>query len=369
MLNPSAAAATGTAGSSATSARSAAAMRRTATRADLGVRGSGTRAPRPRAGGRSEHRRADRWKSCTTCPPGITACPEALLGWPSDRAYRTMQAPRDRSRRPASTTVEAIAAAPGSRDPEELVPEIRPFRALRYDPEVAGDPSALVAPPYDVIGPELHRELLARHPRNVVRLDLPQVVPGEDPDERYRRVARTLAAWRQDGTLRKDPRPSVYVYEQAYRVPGTTVERTQRGFFARLLHRAVRAGKRRAATREDAVGTEGGPLPAPAGRGHQHLAGGGALRGPGPDGRARPGGGDRRDARPWTSRTTTACAIACGPCPTTGRAARPRACARSRARVPCSSRTATTATRPPSATGTSGARTTPASRTPPTTSC
>jgi uncharacterized protein (DUF1015 family) len=131
-------------------------------------------------------------------------------------------------------TVDAIPALPGSRDPEELVPEIRPFRALRYDPEVAGDPAALVAPPYDVIGPDLHRELLARHSRNAVRLDLPQVVPGEDPDERYRRVARTLAAWRQDGTLRKDPKPSVYVYEQAYRVPGTTLERTQRGFFARL---------------------------------------------------------------------------------------------------------------------------------------
>jgi uncharacterized protein (DUF1015 family) len=114
------------------------------------------------------------------------------------------------------------------------VPDIRPFRALRYDPEVAGDPTALVAPPYDVIGPDLHQELLARHPRNVVRLDLPRGEPGEDPDERYRRVARTLAAWRQDGTLRKDPRPSVYVYEQAYRVPGTEVDRTQRGFFARL---------------------------------------------------------------------------------------------------------------------------------------
>jgi uncharacterized protein (DUF1015 family) len=43
-----------------------------------------------------------------------------------------------------------------------------------------------------------------------------------------------LAAWRSDGTLRKDPHPSVYVYEQTYQVPGTDVERTQRGFFARL---------------------------------------------------------------------------------------------------------------------------------------
>ena len=114
------------------------------------------------------------------------------------------------------------------------MPDIRPFRALRYDPEVVGDPAAVIAPPYDVIGPDLHRELLARHPHNAVRLDLPEVVSGEDPDERYRRVARTLTAWRSDGTLRKDSRPSVYVYEQVYRVPGTRIERTQRGFFARL---------------------------------------------------------------------------------------------------------------------------------------
>lgn len=114
------------------------------------------------------------------------------------------------------------------------MPDIRPFRALRYDPEVVGDPALLVAPPYDVIGPELHERLLARHPRNAVRLDLPASVPGEDPDDRYRRVARTVAEWRSDGTLRRDPRPSVYVYEQAYRVPGTDLERTQRGFFARL---------------------------------------------------------------------------------------------------------------------------------------
>jgi uncharacterized protein (DUF1015 family) len=91
-----------------------------------------------------------------------------------------------------------------------------------------------VAPPYDVIGDELHRTLLARHPRNAVRLDLPLGEPREDPDDRYRRAAKTLTAWRSDGTLRKDPRPSIYVYEQTYRVPGTDVERNQRGFFARL---------------------------------------------------------------------------------------------------------------------------------------
>jgi uncharacterized protein (DUF1015 family) len=117
---------------------------------------------------------------------------------------------------------------------EEAVPEIRPFRALRYDVEAVGDIAAVVAPPYDVISPAEHAALLARHPRNVVRLELPEAEPSDEPDDRYRRASRTLAQWRSDGTLRKDARAGVYVYEQTYRVPGTTLERTQRGFFARL---------------------------------------------------------------------------------------------------------------------------------------
>jgi uncharacterized protein (DUF1015 family) len=114
------------------------------------------------------------------------------------------------------------------------VPEVRPFRALRYVPDAVGDLAAVVAPPYDVIGPAEQARLLARHPKNVVRLDLPSAELGDADDDRYRRAARSLAAWRSDGTLHKDPRPAVYVYEQVYRVPGTDVERTQRGFFARL---------------------------------------------------------------------------------------------------------------------------------------
>ena len=114
------------------------------------------------------------------------------------------------------------------------MPEIRPFRALRYEPENVGDLGAVVAPPYDVIKPAEREVLVARSPRNIVRLDLPVDERGDEPGDRYRRAARTLAAWRSDGTFRKDPRPAIYVYEQTYRVPGTTQERRQRGFFGRL---------------------------------------------------------------------------------------------------------------------------------------
>ena len=127
------------------------------------------------------------------------------------------------------------------------MPDIRPFRALRFDPSSVGDLGLVVAPPYDVIDPEERRRLVARHPANVVRLDMPAEEVGDAPDDRYRRAARTLAAWRSDGTLRKDPHPSLYVYEQTYRVPGTDVERTQRGFFARL--------------RLEPYGSDGGVLP------------------------------------------------------------------------------------------------------------
>jgi len=114
------------------------------------------------------------------------------------------------------------------------LPDLRPFRALRYEPSRVRDLAAVVAPPYDVIDPEMRARLVARDPANVVRLDMPVEELGDGPDDRYRRASRTLAAWRSDGTLRKDPQPSIYVYEQRYLIPGTERERTQRGYFARL---------------------------------------------------------------------------------------------------------------------------------------
>lgn len=132
--------------------------------------------------------------------------------------------------------------SPPSPTSEEPVPRLRPFRALRYDPTIVGDPALVTAPPYDVIDDALRARLIERHPANVVRLDLPAEGSGDEPDDRYRHAARTLAGWRSDGTLRKDPHPSVYVYEQIYRVPGTDTVRTQRGFFARLRLEAFGPG-------------------------------------------------------------------------------------------------------------------------------
>ncbi len=114
------------------------------------------------------------------------------------------------------------------------MPQIRPFRALRYAPDVVSDLSRVIAPPYDVVSAEQRRRLVERDPRNVIRVELPIDEQGDQPDDRYRRAARLLGEWRTTGVLHRDPRPALYVYEQTYTVPGTTVERTSRGFFARL---------------------------------------------------------------------------------------------------------------------------------------
>ena len=108
------------------------------------------------------------------------------------------------------------------------MPDVRPFRALRYESEIVGNLAAVVSPPYDLVDPAAAAELLASHPKNAVRLDVPGDEQGDGPDDQYRRAARTFAAWRSDGTLRKDPKPSLYVYEQA---SGDTIKR---GFFGRL---------------------------------------------------------------------------------------------------------------------------------------
>jgi uncharacterized protein (DUF1015 family) len=114
------------------------------------------------------------------------------------------------------------------------LPQIRAFRALRFDPAVVGGLDAVICPPYDVIGPELHRRLLDRSPHNAVRLDLPEEQPKDAPEDRYRRAGKLLTEWRNDGTLRKDLYPGIYVYEQTYLTPGSRKHRTQIGFFGRL---------------------------------------------------------------------------------------------------------------------------------------
>ena len=89
--------------------------------------------------------------------------------------------------------------------------EIRPFRALRYDLEKAGTIGELTCPPYDIISEAQRQEYLSRNGHNLIRLELPR--EGEDP---YAQAAEILTRWRQEGVLRLDMDPGMYLYEEEF---------------------------------------------------------------------------------------------------------------------------------------------------------
>ena len=112
----------------------------------------------------------------------------------------------------------------------------RPFRGLRYDPAVVGDAAAVTAPPYDVIDRAQRDRLYERSPYNVVRVDL-----SREPDP-YGSGAHTLAGWRSEGAITRDPRPSLYLYAQRFVLPdGGTRERI--GIIGALRLESFESGK------------------------------------------------------------------------------------------------------------------------------
>ena len=110
--------------------------------------------------------------------------------------------------------------------------EITPFHGVLYDLAKVGDVTAVVAPPYDVIGLAEQTALYERHPCNVVRLELGQEHSGNGPqDNRYTRAKQFLEEWLRGAVLRRDGRPAIYLYAVEYRLPSGAV-RTMRGFLS-----------------------------------------------------------------------------------------------------------------------------------------
>ncbi len=101
------------------------------------------------------------------------------------------------------------------------MPRFSPFPGLRYAPEI--DLADVTSPPYDVLTRTDRDRLIARHPNNVVQIDLPVAdasvagtgeadtsVPGNGEDP-YRAAAALFEGWQESGVLVRDS-PSLYVY-------------------------------------------------------------------------------------------------------------------------------------------------------------
>ena len=102
--------------------------------------------------------------------------------------------------------------------------DIRPFRAFRYDPRRVS-PAEVVTQPYDKITPALQDHYYAASPYNLVRIILGRQEENDSPSNNvYSRAAAHFRAWRQEGILRQDSLPSVYIYSQRFTLPGSTKE-------------------------------------------------------------------------------------------------------------------------------------------------
>lgn len=127
-------------------------------------------------------------------------------------------------------------AAPGAPPPEPDRLVLAPFRGTRYTDAV--DLSAVISPPYDVVGDDELARLRAAEPHNAVRLILPEAddpAPTADASHPlagatgYDSAARALTGWLAGGVLAVDDHPALYVYEHAEPGPDGTPVPLQRG--------------------------------------------------------------------------------------------------------------------------------------------
>ncbi len=90
--------------------------------------------------------------------------------------------------------------------------EFLPFIGTRYNAAKVRIEN-VTSPPYDVISEDYRRQLYARDPHNVIRLEW-----SREPDP-YASAAHYFKEWKQTGILRPEEGEAFYVYHQVFKKP------------------------------------------------------------------------------------------------------------------------------------------------------
>jgi uncharacterized protein (DUF1015 family) len=107
---------------------------------------------------------------------------------------------------------------------------VYPFRAYRYNPEIAPFEKVLTQP-YDKISPAMQDKYYAADPNNLIAIEKGRTSPDDIPQNNvYTRAAATLKGWIKKHVVVQDAAPAFYAYTQEFTVPGTDLRRTRRGF-------------------------------------------------------------------------------------------------------------------------------------------
>ncbi|HTV57633.1 MAG TPA: DUF1015 domain-containing protein [Verrucomicrobiae bacterium] len=110
--------------------------------------------------------------------------------------------------------------------------DIRPFRAIRYNPEKVklGD---VLTQPYDKITPAMQERYYAASPYNLIPVEKGKKLPGDSADNNvYTRAAKTVEEWLGAKILVQDAQPGIYIYTQEFTAPGTRTKSVRQGLIA-----------------------------------------------------------------------------------------------------------------------------------------
>jgi uncharacterized protein (DUF1015 family) len=107
---------------------------------------------------------------------------------------------------------------------------VYPFRAYRYNPEIAPFDRVLTQP-YDKISPAQQEKYYAADPHNLIAVEKGRTSPQDTPQNNvYTRAAAALEGWIAENAVKQDAAPAFYAYTQEFTVPGSSTRRTRRGF-------------------------------------------------------------------------------------------------------------------------------------------
>ena len=160
---------------------------------------------------------------------------------------------------------------------------VYPFRAFRYNPEIAPFDRVLTQP-YDKISPAQQEKYYAADPHNLITVEKGRSFPDDTPQNNvYTRAAAALKNWIAGRAVAQDAQPAFYAYSQEFTIPGTSTRSTRLGF--------IGAGKARGlcersslSPRTYSLRAQGGPPGTASPYAHPHRAIVHAVFGPFPEG-------------------------------------------------------------------------------------
>lgn len=97
------------------------------------------------------------------------------------------------------------------------MPEIIPFKGILYNKNEIKMFAKVVTPPYDIISSEQQKRYYRQSQYSIIRLILGKTNLGDNKkNNKYTRAAVFLDNWLKKGVLKRDRKPSIYLYSQQY---------------------------------------------------------------------------------------------------------------------------------------------------------